>query len=410
GLVVVSFALLTGGFMVKAAVVPFHFWLPDAYGTAPIPVCVLFSGVMSELGLFAVARVWETMFSGLTGGAEHRLRFVLVGLGIVTAVVGPVMALAQTHLKRMLAFVTVSHIGLYLIGFGLLGPLGLAGAALLVVGDGLVKGALFLGVGVLQQQRSSIDEHRLQGSGPGLWLVGAIVALGALVLADLPPFVSATGKDLLMVGASRSGKGWLEVIVAFCVIGSSGAVLRAAGRIWLGWGAQAVNPPPLPSSPCDRGDNPLGSDDETGAQEMEERPRRSPLVMIIPPLVLLALALGLGLAPEMGQRASNAAANFIDRPAYAAAVLDGVSRPIPHPPAPPRTTKDVLIDVGETLGAVGLAGIALARRPWAVALRRMAAAATLWMRRLHSGHVGDQVTWLVAGLAVLAGLGGIALR
>lgn len=130
-----SVALLVGGFMVKAAVVPFHFWLPDAYGTAPIPVCVLFSGVMSELGLFAVARVWDTIYSGLAGGVGHRLQMVLVGLGIATAVVGPIMALAQKNLKRMLAFVTMSHVGLYLIGFGLLSPLGLAGASLLVLGD-----------------------------------------------------------------------------------------------------------------------------------------------------------------------------------------------------------------------------------------------------------------------------------
>ena len=115
GLIVVAFALLTGGFLVKAAVVPFHFWLPDAYGSAPIPVCVLFAGVMSELGLFAVIRVWVTVFSGLSGGSGPRMRAVLLGFGILTAVVGAVMALAQIHLKRMLAFVTMSHLGIYLI-------------------------------------------------------------------------------------------------------------------------------------------------------------------------------------------------------------------------------------------------------------------------------------------------------
>src|SRR6185312_13527941 len=147
GLIVVAFALLTGGFLVKAAVVPFHFWLPDAYGSAPIPVCVL----------FAVIRVWDTVFSGLAGGSGPRMRAVLLGLGILTAVIGAVMALAQIHLKRMLAFVTMSHMGIYLIGVGLLIPLGLAGASLLVIGDGLAKSALFLGVGVVQHQRASVS-------------------------------------------------------------------------------------------------------------------------------------------------------------------------------------------------------------------------------------------------------------
>ena len=126
GLIVVAFALLTGGFLVKAAIVPFHFWLPDAYGSAPIPVCVLFAGVMSELGLFAVIRVWDTVFSGLVGGSGPRMQAVLLGFGVVTAVVGAVMALAQIQLKRMLAFVTMSHLGIYLIGVGLLSPLGLS--------------------------------------------------------------------------------------------------------------------------------------------------------------------------------------------------------------------------------------------------------------------------------------------
>ena len=182
GLIVVAFALLTGGFLVKAAVVPFHFWLPDAYGSAPIPVCVLFAGVMSELGLFAVIRVWDTVFSGLAGGSGPRMRAVLLGLGILTAVVGAVMALAQIHLKRMLAFVTMSHMGIYLIGVGLLTPLGLAGASLLVIGDGLAKSALFLGVGVLQHQRASVSETKLRGAGRGLAVTGVTIVLGAAII------------------------------------------------------------------------------------------------------------------------------------------------------------------------------------------------------------------------------------
>ena len=69
-LVVIAFSLLVVGFFVKAAVVPFHFWLADAYAAAPVPVCVVFSGVMSELGLFAVARLYWSTFSGALGPRE----------------------------------------------------------------------------------------------------------------------------------------------------------------------------------------------------------------------------------------------------------------------------------------------------------------------------------------------------
>jgi multicomponent Na+:H+ antiporter subunit D len=419
GLIVVAFALLTGGFLVKAAVVPFHFWLPDAYGSAPIPVCVLFAGVMSELGLFAVIRVWVTVFSGLAGGPGLRMRAVLLGFGILTAVVGAVMALAQLQLKRMLAFVTMSHLGIYLIGAGLLTPLGLTGASLLVIGDGLAKSALFLGVGVLQYQRASVSETKLRGRGRGLAVTGVTIAVGALVLVDLPPFVSSAGHALLAEAADQAGLPWLEIVIALSVIVSSGAVLRAAARIWLGWG-ETESPRTDPDAADDPGEEAEGRSDTAGAEQAQDgrdqsgQQRRVPLTMVLPPLALLAIGLGLGLTPGLEEHAAAAAAAFSDRAAYAAAVLGTGSGSVPPvgqvivPASPPASAGGVLTDLGQVLAAVCVAGIALDRR--ALRLRRALAAGTGWLRRLHSGLVGDQVTWLVAGLALLAALGEWALR
>jgi multicomponent Na+:H+ antiporter subunit D len=431
---VVAFALLAGGFLVKAAVVPFHFWLPDAYGSAPIPVCVLFAGVLSELGLFGLIRVWDTVFSGLAGGPSPRMRAVLLALGILTAAVGAVMALAQTQLKRMLAFVTMSHLGIYLIGVGLLTPLGLAGASLLVIGDALAKSALFLGVGVLQHQRATVSEAKLRGRGRGLAVTGLTVALGALVLADLPPFVSSAGHALLVDAADQAGLPWLEIVIALTVFLSSGAVLRAAGRIWLGWGDTGGSAPDAgtaddsgdeaedrsdttsPAGAAGRG--PAGS--ETGSEKGQDgrersgRPKRVPLTMLLPPLALLAIALGLGLTSGLEEHAAVAAAAFSDRAGYAAAVLGTDSRSlltggrivVPAPAV--ASAGGILTDLGQVLAALGVAGIALDHR--ALRLRRALAAGTRWLRRLHSGLVGDQVTWLTAGLALVAALGEWALH
>ena len=419
GLIVAAFALLTGGFLVKAAVVPFHFWLPDAYGSAPIPVCVLFAGVMSELGLFAVIRVWDTVFSGLAGAPGPRMQAVLLGFGILTAVVGAVMALAQTHLKRMLAFVTMSHLGIYLIGVGLLTPLGLAGASLLVIGDALAKSALFLGVGVVQHQRASVSEIKLRGRGRGLALTGVTIVLGALVLADLPPFVSSVGHALLVDAADQADLPWTESVIALSVVLSSGAVLRAAGRIWLGWGANERSRPDS-GTEDDPGEEAEDRSDTAGADqdgpERSGRLRRVPLTMVLPPLALLAIALGLGLGLISGieEHATAAAAAFSDRAAYAATVLGTHSGPMPLggrvvvPASPAASAGGVLTDLGQALAALCVAGIALDRR--AVRLRRALAAGTGWLRRLHSGIVGDQVAWLVVGLALLAALGEAALR
>ena len=449
GLIVVAFALLTGGFLVKAAVVPFHFWLPDAYGSAPIPVCVLFAGVMSELGLFAVIRVWDTVFSGLAGGSGPRMRAVLLGFGILTAMVGAVMALAQIHLKRMLAFVTMSHLGIYLIGAGLLTPLGLAGASLLVIGDGLAKSALFLGVGVLQHQRASVSEIKLRGRGRGLAVTGVTIVLGALVLADLPPFVSSVGHALLVDAADQAGLPWVEIVIALSVILSSAAVLRAAGRIWLGWGDKESSRPD-PGTADDPGEEAedrsdtansasaegapgtqestgstrserardaggsAGADRDQDGREWSGRLRRVPLTMLLPPLALLAIGLGLGLTSGIEEHATAAAVAFSDRAAYAAAVLGTHGGSIPTggrvvvPASPPASAGGALTDLGQALAALCVAAIALDRR--AAALRRALAAGTGWLRRLHSGLVGDQVTWLVAGLALLAALSEAALH
>jgi multicomponent Na+:H+ antiporter subunit D len=336
----------------------------------------------------------------------------------------------------------MSHMGIYLIGAGLLTPLGLAGASLLVIGDGLAKSALFLGVGVVQHQRASVSEIKLRGRGRGLAVTGVTIMLGALVLADLPPYVSSAGHALLVKAAEQAGLPWLEIVIAVSVSLSSGAVLRAAGRIWLGWGA-SQSPRPDTGTADDPGEEAedrsdtansanaegapgtqesigstdggsAGADRDQDRREWSGRLRRVPLTMLLPPLALLAIGLGLGLTSGVEEHAAAAAAAFSDRAAYATAVLRTHVGPVPTggrvvvPASPAASAGGVLTDLGQVLAALCVAGIALDRR--AVGLRRALAAGTGWLRRLHSGLVGDQVTWLVAGLALLAALSEAALH
>src|SRR5947209_13747494 len=125
-LVIVAFALIAFGFLVKASIVPVHFWLTEAHAVAPTPLCVLFSGIMVQAGIYATARVYTDVFSGALAPHAHQIRVVLLSFGVLTAVVGALMCMMQQHLKRLLAFSTVSHSGMMLCAFALFSTRGLA--------------------------------------------------------------------------------------------------------------------------------------------------------------------------------------------------------------------------------------------------------------------------------------------
>ena len=390
-LVVVAFLLLMVGFFVKAAVVPFHFWLADAYALAPTVVGVLFAGVVSELGLYAVARVYWTVFSAPLARVEG-LRGVLLLGAVATALVGGVMCLLQHHLARMLAYATVSHVGLTLAGFALLAPVGVGGAVLYLLADGLVKGSLFISVGIVDHHLHDVDERRLQGRGRHMPWAAALMVAGALGLAGVPPFGTFLGKALMEEAAVEAGAPWLVGLFVVVAALTSAALLRATGRVFLGLGAPGATP------------------GRTG-----DHHRRAHPTQLAPAVGLLVVAVLVGLAPGLTGAAHHAAERFTDRAGYAAAVLEGASGAGPegtHPP--PELAVPALLAVVSALLGLGLALAAL--RPDRLPARLRDAVTRLWdpvagrLRDLHDGGIGDSVTWLVVGMAAFGTLLAVVVR
>jgi multicomponent Na+:H+ antiporter subunit D len=352
---------------------------------------------MTDIGLIGVARLYWTVFAVPFAG--HAVGDVFLWLGIVTAVLAGTMAFLQRHLKRMLAYSVVCHIGIMLAGIGLLDSKGLAGVELMFLAHALLTAGLFFVAGILHSDHGLIDELHLQGRGRGCWVPAVAWFAGTVGLIGAPYFGIYLGHSLIDDGATELGRSWVLPLLWLGSALAGAALLRAGARIFLGWGDH---------------------DDELLGDAIEEDPlERNVLRPLLVAVAVVAVTAGVAISvvPGLGQRAEYAADRFRDTSGYAALVLH--DREMPPAPSLPlaihgTSLESLLYGTAATVVAIGLALLGLYRRrlPRAVsaAADRAFAPPVRVLHALHSGVVGDYVTWVVVGTAVTGGVWALLLH
>lgn len=405
GLIVVSFVLILVGFLTKAGAVPFHFWLSDAYAVAAAPVDALYAGIMSDLAYHAIARIYAQGFAGSLSAAAGAVRNLLIGVGVITVLVGAVMSFMEADIKRQLAFVVVSHGGIFLCGIGLLSAAGLAGATMYVAADGMVKAAVFLAVGYLVVTLGASDELLLRGRGRARrhLAAGVVIAAGSIGLAAFPGTGTWLSASLIQQSARAIGYGWLPPILAAGTAIAASSVLRSCGRVFLGWGPG--------SDPLLTSNQP---DEPEEGEPQEEEEHRLPGWILLPSALLLTAGYGLSFAPHIASYAIHASRNFLDLHGYIAEVLHGVYPPVPSHLAPfTPAASSWAYGIATTAGAVALAvaGLFWQRLPGAGrAAKQFVLPPAGLLKAAHSGRVGDMATWLTVGAVALCATGAVTLR
>ena len=187
------------GCFVKAGVVPLHTWLPDAHPAAPSPVSAFLSGMMIKIGAYGIIRfIFPILNFDLSAtNFGELLSSIIISIGVASMLIGVFLALAQTDVKRLLAYHSISQMGYILLGIGLGTKLGLAGGLYHLVNHTMFKGLLFLCMGAVTY---STGTRKLDNLG-GLWkrmpITTSTCIIAALAISGIPPFNGFASKTVL---------------------------------------------------------------------------------------------------------------------------------------------------------------------------------------------------------------------
>jgi len=237
-----AMALFIVGFGLKAALVPFHAWLPDAHPSAPAPISAMLSGVLIKaLGIYALARVLFNVF-----GVTVSIGWILVVLGLLSMVAGAFLAIGQWDFKRLLAYSSISQIGYVVLGIGLGGlilakggnlayaSLAIFGGLFHLVNHAVYKSLLFLTSGSVQMSTGTRQMKEMGGLAQKMPVTRAAATVASASIVGIPPFSGFWSKLILVIAAIQSGFIWVAAIIVFVSLCTLIMYLKVQRYVFLG--------------------------------------------------------------------------------------------------------------------------------------------------------------------------------
>ncbi|MBI5597989.1 MAG: NADH-quinone oxidoreductase subunit M [Elusimicrobia bacterium] len=205
------------GLAVKVPAFPFHTWLPLAHVEAPTPVSVILAGVLLKMGVYGILRI---SFSILPAGYEWFLPYMAV-IAFINIVYGALCAMAQTDMKKMVAYSSINHMGYCLLGMVAVSATGFNGAVLQMINHGLITGALFFLVGVIYDRAHTRDITAFGGLGARVPVYAGLMAMTCFASLGLPGLAGFVSEFLCFLGAFDKWK-------LFTILSVSGILVTAA--------------------------------------------------------------------------------------------------------------------------------------------------------------------------------------
>jgi NADH-quinone oxidoreductase subunit M len=217
------------GFAIKVPVWPFHTWLPDAHVEAPTAISVILAGVLLKMGTYGLMRISMPIFPG----AMQYFAYAIAVLGVINILYGAYCAMAQTDLKKLVAYSSVSHMGYVMLGLAALTHQGMTGAALQMFNHGTITAMMFLLVGVIYDRAHHRDINGFGGLGVTMPVFTGVAMFAFFASMGLPGLSGFISEALVFLGAFQSYK-LLTFLAAVGIILTAGYLLWMIKRVFLG--------------------------------------------------------------------------------------------------------------------------------------------------------------------------------